>query len=50
MNEGRKIMSNIVKTNGLTKKYRGLTAVSEVNMSIEKGDIYALIGENGWGA
>ena len=42
-------MSNIVKTNGLTKKYRGLTAVSEVNMSIEKGDIYALIGENGAG-
>ena len=42
-------MSNIVKTNGLTKKYRGLTAVSEVNMSIEKGDVYALIGENGAG-
>ncbi|MBO4514064.1 MAG: ATP-binding cassette domain-containing protein [Lachnospiraceae bacterium] len=42
-------MSNIVKTNGLTKKYRNLTAVCDVNMSIEKGDIYALIGENGAG-
>ena len=42
-------MSNIVKTNALTKKYHGFAAVSEVNMSIEKGDIYALIGENGAG-
>ena len=42
-------MSNVVKTIGLTKKYRGLTAVSDVNVNIEKGDIYALIGENGAG-
>ena len=42
-------MSTIVKTNLLTKKYHGFTAVSEVNMSIEKGDVYALIGENGAG-
>ncbi len=42
-------MTSVVKTVGLTKKYRGFTAVSEVNVNIEKGDIYALIGENGAG-
>lgn len=42
-------MSNIVKTNALTKKYHGFAAVDGVNMSIEKGDVYALIGENGAG-
>ena len=42
-------MSNIVKTKALTKKYHGFAAVDGVNMSIEKGDIYALIGENGAG-
>ena len=42
-------MNNIVRTNGLTKKYHDLVAVSEVSMSIEQGDIYSLIGENGAG-
>ena len=42
-------MSNVVKTNALTKKYHGFAAVDGVNMSIEKGDVYALIGENGAG-
>ena len=42
-------MKSIVKTIELTKKYHGFTAVNGVNMNIEKGDVYALIGENGAG-
>lgn len=39
----------ILKTNNLTKKYKMFTAVDNVNMNIEKGDIYGFVGENGAG-
>ncbi len=39
----------VLKTNGLTKKYKMFTAVDHANMNIEKGDIYGFVGENGAG-
>lgn len=42
-------MKLVLQTNGLTKKYGEQIAVNEVNMNIEKGDIYGLIGKNGAG-
>lgn len=42
-------MSLVLQTNGLTKKYGKQTAVNKVNLNIEKGDIYGLIGKNGAG-
>lgn len=33
-----------VKTEGLTKKYKDLTAVDGLNLEIQKGEIYALLG------
>lgn len=42
-------MKLVLQTNGLTKKYGSQIAVNEVNMNIEKGDIYGLIGKNGAG-
>lgn len=39
----------ILQTFGLTKQYGNNTAVNNVNMSIEKGDIYGFIGRNGAG-
>ncbi len=43
-------MKNIVlKTNELTKKYKNFIALDKVNLTIEKGDIYGLIGRNGAG-
>jgi ABC-2 type transport system ATP-binding protein len=39
----------ILTARRLTKKYGHTAAVSEVNMSIEKGQIYGLVGRNGAG-
>lgn len=39
----------VLKTFGITKKYGNNTIVNNVNMNIEKGDIYGFIGRNGAG-
>jgi branched-chain amino acid transport system ATP-binding protein len=39
----------ILETSGLTKEFRGFTAVDGVNLSIRRGTIHALIGPNGAG-
>ncbi len=42
-------MKTVLKTNCLSKKYGKTYVVDNVTMTIEKGDIYGLIGENGAG-
>lgn len=42
-------METILKTGGLTKQYRRVCAVDHVSLTIEKGDIFGFIGENGAG-
>ena len=43
-------MSDIIlKTNHLTKKYKEFKALDSVSITINKGDIYGLIGRNGAG-
>jgi len=39
----------ILKTQNLTKRYGGKPAVDNVSLTVEKGDIYGLIGQNGAG-
>lgn len=39
----------VVETYHLTKKYKDVYAVRDVNMRIEEGDIYGFVGENGAG-
>lgn len=39
----------VLKTNGLTKRYGTNEAVSNVNMTVKKGDIYGFVGLNGSG-
>src|SRR6195952_2523258 len=41
--------SVILETRSLTKNFRGFTAVSDVNLQVERGHIHALIGPNGAG-
>ena len=39
----------ILETQHLTKEFRGFTAVSDVNLCVQRGHIHALIGPNGAG-
>ena len=39
----------ILEVKGITKRFGGLVALSEVSFSITKGEIYGLIGPNGAG-
>jgi branched-chain amino acid transport system ATP-binding protein len=39
----------ILETRHLTKEFKGFTAVSDVNLSVQRGHIHALIGPNGAG-
>ena len=39
----------ILQTQGLTKAFKGFTAVSDVSLSVRRGSIHALIGPNGAG-
>ena len=39
----------ILETHGLTKEFRGFTAVREVDLKVHRGTIHALIGPNGAG-
>jgi len=40
---------SILKTQNLTKRYNGKAAVDSVSLTVEKGDIFGLIGQNGAG-
>lgn len=40
---------NVLKINRLTKKYGRLTAVDQLDLAIEKGQIYGILGPNGSG-
>jgi branched-chain amino acid transport system ATP-binding protein len=40
---------HLLQVEGITKRFGGLTALSEVSFAIERGQIYGLIGPNGAG-
>ncbi len=42
-------MSAIIETRAISKAYRGVPAVSDVDFTLEPGEIHALLGENGAG-
>ena len=42
-------MGYVLKTTNLSKQFKSKKAVSEINMTINKGDIYGFIGRNGAG-
>jgi len=43
------ILMAIIKTNNLTKKFRELVAVDNVNLEVTKGECFGLLGPNGDG-
>lgn len=40
---------NAIETRGLTKVYKDVVAVDELNLSVQEGELYALLGVNGAG-
>lgn len=40
---------NIIEARGLTKRFKELVAVNEVNIRVERGEIYGFVGLNGAG-
>ncbi|WP_066251106.1 ABC transporter ATP-binding protein [Neobacillus drentensis] len=42
-------MSFVIKTNQLTKSYKGKEIITKVNMKVKKGEIYGFLGPNGAG-
>ena len=42
-------MNSVIALNGLTKQYRGTTAVDAVTLAIDEGSICGLLGPNGAG-
>ncbi len=42
-------MSVLLETKGLTREFAGLTAVADVDLSVNSGRVHALIGPNGAG-
>lgn len=42
-------MELMLKTHAISKKYKTQYAVNEVSMTLERGDIYGFVGENGAG-
>jgi ABC-type multidrug transport system ATPase subunit len=42
-------MNQIVSVNNLSKKFSGLTAVNNLSFSVNEGDVYGFLGQNGAG-
>lgn len=42
-------MQQIVKVSGLTKQFGSFTAVDQLSFSVEQGDVYGFLGQNGAG-
>jgi len=42
-------MESIVKVSNLTKQFKHLTAVDNLSFSVQKGDVYGFLGQNGAG-
>lgn len=40
---------NVIETRSLTKKYGDITALKEADITVKRGDIYGLVGDNGAG-
>jgi len=42
-------MTQVIKTTNLTKNYKKFTALKEVSLEVNQGDVYGLVGKNGAG-
>ncbi len=47
--EARVAADTLVQTRGLTKRYRRITAVEELDLMVDRGEVYGFLGPNGSG-
>lgn len=43
------LMQNIITVTGLTKQFNNLTAVNDLSFTVNEGDVYGFLGQNGAG-
>jgi len=43
------VQESILTTRNLTKKYKNIAALSDINLELKQGEIYGLVGKNGAG-
>lgn len=43
------MMQSVIKVTGLTKKFKTITAVDNLSFTVEEGDVYGFLGQNGAG-
>ena len=42
-------LDQVIEVRGLTKRFKGLTAVNELNLNVYRGDVFGFLGPNGAG-
>ena len=42
-------MSSIIKVNNLSKQFKDIHAVNDLSFTVEEGDVYGFLGQNGAG-
>ena len=47
--DGERVKMHLLEGKGVTKNFGGLTAVSDVDFYVDKGEVVGLIGPNGAG-
>lgn len=43
------MMQSVIKVIGLTKQFKNITAVQDLSFTVEEGDVYGFLGQNGAG-
>ena len=49
MDAGRRLVDMMIETENLTRKFDNLTAVDNLTLNVDKGEIFGLLGPNGAG-
>ena len=46
--EAKFVEGTLLSMKGIVKEFPGVTALRSVDLSVDKGEVLAVIGENGW--